>query len=947
MFVINEDNSIYVTRGDVLFFTVEAKDRESGEVYTFKLGDVLRVKVYERKGCENVVLQKDFPVAADTESVEIFLTEDDTKIGEIINKPKDYWYEVELNPDTNPQTIIGYHEEGAAIFKLFPEGEDIAEYKPTEEELSGIDKELDLTSSRPVQNCVIARAVARLKKSIEDVSGDAGKIKAEIAVERSRIDNLSKLVEGSTTGDAELQDIRVGADGIIHENAGTAVRKQINEVADKLEQNNGVYALPLEYTADNYYFGSQPFKVPVGGMSLRVTEAATATINGILCTVFAKIQLGSMNNGEFVYDEQLTQKYAYTVFSNRTCYIPYLDGVYAKVRVVMLGNNDTQLREDNINEYYSYTKYVKVYAGKPNGEGGLLGAVAATLGSDATEGYKPDYNFRALSYKYQSMVSPLPLKYVCKVSCPPNVWLGAKVYKFDPITRKTAWVKTLNYCKNNPCFGTECVIDFEEYGDNYFALLTFGKVPLFSEYDTEGYNGSKTATSNITNIGLDMSDLVNSIYVEWLPNAVRSDAWGGSPIVQKNIELLKMNKHKTIPAMFVNNNSSAYNYILGKEDFAGVFYGGGYPGGMFFYNISPATYYASLLNPNSNAYGDVDTNLGGMKYGIMCSGFAVLMHGHPIPRSTFDMRYSTDIEGFELKPMNLQADLHKLKPYDIITQGAGQTGHSVLVTGLESIGDMFTALKIMEAATPATRENVFFLHNGAPYYKDNAEEWYQSAYDYMAISDPAYDEPLHDKANWVAPYTKPQKVMCNRGYGSIYLEGKTHPILSIDLSVSEIRITNNDVEIGTYSVADLNPVLKNGYNLVDIMDKVSAGTIRVYNDLNDEVEEFHIINVDDYTVETSLNNEYLTIKVTHPEQVKFINANYRCSEGKYAGINAPMFFTPKFEGSTMKIPNRYETDIGVFSLTNHKDYRDYVNVIYKTDYDTNTFGVDAENDRYV
>lgn len=947
MFTINEDNSIYVTRGDILFFTVTAKDRESGEPYELKIGDIVRIKVYEKKGCENVVLQKDFPVVENTYSIDIFLTEEDTKIGEIINKHKDYWYEIEVNPETNPQTIIGYHEDGAAIFRLFPEGADVEEYIPSEEDFALMDSELDLMSPRPVQNSAIARAVLRVNKSIEDVSGETGKLKGEIAVERARIDNLAALADGSTTGDAELNDIRVGVDGRTHANAGEAVRKQVAELHDKVDQNNGVYALPLEYTAENYYFGSQPFRVPAEGMSLRVTEAAKATINGIECTVFAKIQLGSMENNEFVYDEQLTSQYAFTVFSNRTCYIPYLDGVYAKVRVIMLGNNDTQLREDNIDDYYSYTKFVKVYTGKPNRSGGLLGAVEATLGSDTKEGYKPDYNFRALAYKYQAMVSPLPLKYVRRVSCPANVWLGAKIYKFDPITRETAWIETLNYCKNNPCFGTECVIDFEKYGDNYFALLTFGKVPLFSEYDTLGYNGSKTATSGITNIGLDMSDLVDSIQVDWLPNSVRSDAWGGSPIVQRNIELLKMNKHKTIPAMFVNNNSSAYNYILGKDDFAGVFYGGGYAGGMFFYNVSPATYYSCLLNPNSNAYGDVDTALGGMNYGIMCSGFAVLTHGHPIPRSTFDMRYSTDIEGFELKPMNLQADLHKLKPYDIITQGAGQTGHSVLVTGLENIGDMFSALKIMEAATPATRENVFFLHNGAPYYRDNAEEWYQSAYDYMAISDPAYDKLLHDKANWEAPYTTPQKVMCNRGYGSVYIEGKTHPLLSIDTGVTSITITKDDVEIGTYSVADLNPTLKNGYNLVDIMDKVSAGTIRVYNNLNDKAEEFYIINVDDYSVETSLDNDYLTIKVTHPEQVKFINASYHCSEGKYAGYNAPMFFTPKFEGDTMKIPNRFDTDIGVFDLTLHNDYRDYVNVIYNTDYDTNTFGVDAENDRYI
>lgn len=110
---------INITRGDFGVLDVELDDE-----CVFKIDDVVRFKVFEANKCENVKLQKDIVVEQETPSVTIKLTKEDTKIGDIINKPTDYWYEVELNPDTKPQTIIGYDIKGAKIFRLYPEGGD-------------------------------------------------------------------------------------------------------------------------------------------------------------------------------------------------------------------------------------------------------------------------------------------------------------------------------------------------------------------------------------------------------------------------------------------------------------------------------------------------------------------------------------------------------------------------------------------------------------------------------------------------------------------------------------------------------------------------------------------------------------------------------------------------------------------------------------------------------
>lgn len=224
MFTVNDDLSIYITRGDTAFFSVSADN--NGTAYQFQPGDVVRIKVYGKKDAENVVLQKDFAVLEASEKVDIILTERDTKIGEVISKPVDYWYEVELNPLTNPQTIIGYDDDGAKIFKLFPEGADIEEYQPTEEDIPFVDEELDLTSERPVQNQAISRAFVELDARVVAAEDSVHKFADNLAFENTRVTNLSRLKEGSTTGDAELIDLRLGSNGTVYESAGEAVRQQ-------------------------------------------------------------------------------------------------------------------------------------------------------------------------------------------------------------------------------------------------------------------------------------------------------------------------------------------------------------------------------------------------------------------------------------------------------------------------------------------------------------------------------------------------------------------------------------------------------------------------------------------------------------------------------------------------------------------------------------------------
>ena len=124
MFKINKNKSIFVTRGD--YCDIPVVGVVNGEAYQFQVGDVVRFKATRKKDCNSVVIQRDILIETESDAVTFHLTGDDTRIGEIISKPTDFWYEVELNPDsTDPHTMIGYDEEGAKILRLFPEGADV------------------------------------------------------------------------------------------------------------------------------------------------------------------------------------------------------------------------------------------------------------------------------------------------------------------------------------------------------------------------------------------------------------------------------------------------------------------------------------------------------------------------------------------------------------------------------------------------------------------------------------------------------------------------------------------------------------------------------------------------------------------------------------------------------------------------------------------------------
>ncbi len=117
MITINTDKTIGITRGDVASFTLKVKQSDN-TYYQFKTSDRLYFTVKKSYADSNYIIRKIITFSSPTDTATISLNAYDTNFGSLLASARKYVYDISIN---ETETVVGYDNDGAKYFIIYPE----------------------------------------------------------------------------------------------------------------------------------------------------------------------------------------------------------------------------------------------------------------------------------------------------------------------------------------------------------------------------------------------------------------------------------------------------------------------------------------------------------------------------------------------------------------------------------------------------------------------------------------------------------------------------------------------------------------------------------------------------------------------------------------------------------------------------------------------------------
>lgn len=132
-----EGTTLHITRGDetketynklAFQYPIYNATSNQEEKYMFQPDDKITFVVMKKNGyTQEEILKKEYRLRDigyywETETAELPLTKEETKLFPLSNKAQTYWYDLILNDTT---TMLGFDNEGAKKIIIYPESEEV------------------------------------------------------------------------------------------------------------------------------------------------------------------------------------------------------------------------------------------------------------------------------------------------------------------------------------------------------------------------------------------------------------------------------------------------------------------------------------------------------------------------------------------------------------------------------------------------------------------------------------------------------------------------------------------------------------------------------------------------------------------------------------------------------------------------------------------------------